>query len=523
MATALAPVQQRQRQRRQQHYPIVIPLLLLLLLPVATPMSTAAAIGVNYGAMADNLPPPSQVAAFLQQRTSITRVKLFDSNPDFIRAFANISSLSLAVTAPNSAIPSLSTPSGASSWLSQNLLPFLPATNVSLLLVGNEVLASPDRSLIARLVPAMRCLSAALSSAGYPHIRVSTPHSLGILSPSQLPSSGHFRRGYDRAIFAPMLDFHRQTKTPFMVNPYPYFGYDGRTLDYALFRPNAGVFDPVTRINYTSMFEAQLDAVYTAMKRLGYGDVDIAVGETGWPTAAEPGQIGVGVAEAEAFNGNLIRMVGSGLGTPLMPNRTFETYIFALFNENQKPGPIAERNFGLFNANFTPIYDVGLLRDPAAQPSPAPTPAGSGSGSGSGKWCVPKADASGTALQNNINYACQYVDCKPIQMGGPCFQPDTLQAHAAYAMNAYYQFYGRYDYDCNFSDSAVVTTTDPKLCVSLPQATEAASSAPEQAHSQAQAPAAVSSADDSKNGWLHGRIRCLLLFTLLLPFLWGSL
>ncbi|KAJ1688617.1 hypothetical protein LUZ63_012772 [Rhynchospora breviuscula] len=516
MATALPPIQQRQRQRRR--HLIRIPLLLLLLnLLLLLPVSSAAVVGVNYGAMADNLPPPSQVAAFLQQRTRITRVKLFDSNPDFIRAFANISALSLAVTAPNSAIPALSTPSGASAWLSQNLLPFLPATNVSLLLVGNEVLASPDRSLIARLVPAMRCLSAALSSAGFPRIRVSTPHSLGILSAgSQFPSAGRFRRGYDRAIFTPMLDFHRQTKTPFMVNPYPYFGYDGRSLDYALFRPNAGVLDPATGVNYTSMFEAQLDAVYTAMKRLGYGDVDIAVGETGWPTAAEPGQIGVGVAEAEAFNGNLIRMVGSGMGTPLMPNRTFETYIFALFNENQKPGPIAERNFGLFNANFTPIYDVGLLRDPATQPAPAPTP--SGSGSGSGKWCVPKANTSGTALQNNINYACQYVDCKPIQMGGSCFQPNTLQAHAAYAMNAYYQFYGRYDYDCNFSDSAVVTTTDPKLCVSLPQATEAASSAPEQAHSQAQVPAAVSSAD----GWRHGRIRCLVLFTLLLPFLWGS-
>jgi Glycosyl hydrolases family 17 len=133
-------------------------------------------------------------------------------------------------------------------------------------------------------------------------------------------------------------------------------------LDYALFRPNPGVFDLATSTNYASMFEAQLDAVFWAMKKLGYGDVEVAVGETGWPTHAEPGQIGVSVADAEAFNGNLIRMVNSGLGTPMMPNRTFETYIFALFNENQKPGPIAERNFGLFNANLTPVYDVGLLR-----------------------------------------------------------------------------------------------------------------------------------------------------------------
>jgi X8 domain len=101
----------------------------------------------------------------------------------------------------------------------------------------------------------------------------------------------------------------------------------------------------------------------------------------------------------------------------------------------------------------------------AAQPTPAPTP--TGPVTGSTKWCVPKTDVSEIALQNNINYACQYVDCQPIQSGGACFQPNTLQAHAAYVMNAYYQSNGRYDYDCDFSGSAVVTTTDPSMPVTV--------------------------------------------------------
>ncbi|KAL0304433.1 UNVERIFIED_CONTAM: Acyl-CoA-binding domain-containing protein 1 [Sesamum radiatum] len=45
-----------------------------------------------------------------------------------------------------------------------------------------------------------------------------------------------------------------------------------------------------------------------------------------------------------------------------MPNTTFETYIFALFNEDLKPGPTCERNFGLFDPNLTPVYDVGILK-----------------------------------------------------------------------------------------------------------------------------------------------------------------
>ncbi|PKA48561.1 Glucan endo-1,3-beta-glucosidase [Apostasia shenzhenica] len=434
-------------------------LLSLLILVLLSPSSHAAAplsIGVNYGTLADNLPPPAQVAAFLKDRTSIDRVKLFDCNPDILRAFAG-TGVSLLITAPNGVIPTLSRLSGARAWVAANVAPFYPSTNISLIAVGNEIMASGDRNLIARLVPAMRSLSSALSEAGFPQIRVSTPHSLGILSSSDPPSSGRFRRGYDRAIFSPMLDFHRRTKTPFIVNTYPYFGYSDRTLDYALFKPNQGIRDPVTRITYTNMFDAQMDAVFSAMNRLGFGDVEIAVGETGWPSAAEPGQAGVSPAFAAEYNGNLIRHVSSGKGTPLMPNRKFETYIFALFNENLKPGPIAERNFGLFRPDFTPVYDAGVLRggSQGAGAKPAPRAAG--------KWCVAKGGASEAALNANIEFACGTagVDCRPINAGGPCFEPNTAQAHASYAMNAYYKASGRHDFNCDFSQTGVIMTSDP--------------------------------------------------------------
>lgn len=208
----------------------------------------------------------------------------------------------------------------------------------------------------------MRTLKSALDAANLSSVQVSTPHSLGILSTSEPPSTGRFRKGYDRLIFARILEFHRQTKSPFMVNPYPYFGFKPQTLNYALFKPNAGVFDPATGKNYTNMFDAQLDAVYSAMKKVGYEEVDIVVGETGWPSAGDPNQPESNLANALSYNGNLVKHVNSGKGTPLMPNRTFEVYIFALFNENLKPS-ISEQNFGLFKPDFTPVYDVGILRN----------------------------------------------------------------------------------------------------------------------------------------------------------------
>ncbi|KAF8731805.1 hypothetical protein HU200_015743 [Digitaria exilis] len=366
---------------RQGHAAAALSVMLLLIAPSAT-----AAIGVNYGTKGDNLPPPSKVASFLANHTLIDRVKLFDTNADMVRAFAG-TGISLTVTVANGDIPSLATNSAAAAaWVAANVSPYYPSTSISLVAVGNEITNTGDDSLISSLVPAMRALKSALAAAGLDKIRVTTPHSLGILAGAALgsspasPSASRFVPGLDRDVFAPMLEFHRSTSSPFMVNPYPYFGYNGDTVAYALARrgsgsSNPGVRDPGTGITYTSMFEAQLDSVYSAMKRLGFGDVEIAVGETGWPSKAEDGQVGVSAAEAAEYNRYIIGEATAGLGTPLMPRRKFETYIFALFNENLKPGPVAERNFGLFEADLTPVYDVGLMKDGTGKTAAAPPPA----------------------------------------------------------------------------------------------------------------------------------------------------
>ncbi|OWM86706.1 hypothetical protein CDL15_Pgr015742 [Punica granatum] len=439
-------------------------LLRLLVLVIRLQASRAAPypIGVNYGTVADNLPPPAQVAAFLKSSTTIDRVKIFDANPDILRAFAS-TGIAVTVTVGNGDIIPLADLPAAQSWVASNILPFHPATNINRITVGNEIHATHDNTLISRLLPALKSLHSALELANVTGVEVTTPHSLGILSASEPPSTGLFRRGYDRAIFAPILEFHRQTKSSFMVNPYPYFGFTAKTLDYALFRPNPGVFDPATGINYTNMFDAQMDAVYTAMKRLGYSDVAISIGETGWPSVGDPAtQPDVNVENAQSYNGNLVRHVNSGKGTPLMPNRTFETYIFSLFNEDLKP-TVAEQNFGLFKPDLTPVYDVGILRDHQAagpapsSPRPSNTPLAAPSPSKAAKlWCVPESGVSNKVLQPNIDYACSKVDCSAILPGGPCFNPDTVQSHAAYAMNAYYQAFGQHTDNCSFGNTAMV-------------------------------------------------------------------
>ncbi|CAI0544610.1 unnamed protein product [Linum tenue] len=444
-----------------------VPTALTLLFILVSATTTNGSIGVNYGTVADDLPPPGEVARFLLQSTVINRVRIFDPNPELIQAFAH-TGIQLTVTVPNDQIPRLANLSFAQQWIKSYIQPYFPATNLVRILVGNEVLSTGNRLLIGTLVPAMQTLHAALAGASLDRrIQISTPHSLGILSASTPPSAGKFHGGYDVHILKPLLGFLRSTNSPFMINPYPFFGCSEETLDYALFRPNLGFLDPNTRIRYTNMLDAQLDAVFSAMKSLGFGDLEIVIAETGWPSKGEPSQIGAGQENAAQYNRNLMRHVNSGDGTPLMPNRTFETYIFSLFNEDLKPGPTCERNFGLFGPDLTPAYDVGIARSsgPTATPSPA-EPDGGGERKGAGKWCVAKEGADVDSLQRNIDYVCGALvglgpGCGPIQEGGECFFPDTVRAHAAYAMNAFYQAMGRNDYDCDFRRTGAITAVDP--------------------------------------------------------------
>lgn len=120
------------------------------------------------------------------------------------------------------------------------------------------------------------------------------------------------------------------------------------------------------------------------------------------------------------------------------------------------------------------------------QPQPRPRPVG-GRGKGRGTvvppksttpalpgptkgWCVPKPQATDAQLQANINYVCsQGVDCKPIQPGGACFNPNNVRAHATYVMNTFYQTKGRQPFQCDFSHTAMLSNRNPSKyrCSSL--------------------------------------------------------
>ncbi|CAL9058730.1 glucan endo-1,3-beta-glucosidase 14-like isoform X2 [Musa acuminata AAA Group] len=336
--------------------------LLLLLSGQVIRVVLSMAVGINYGQIANDLPSPGRVASLLHS-LNISRVKLYDADQNVLSAFLN-TDVEFVIGIGNENVSAMTDPAAALGWLEQHVLPYLPYTKITCIAVGNEVFKGNDTTLMADLLPAMESVHQGLVSLSLEtKVNVTSAHSLDMLGNSYPPSAGSFRQ--DLAVFIqPILNFHSVTKSPFLINAYPYFAYKANpnavSLDYVLFEPNSGVVDPNTNLNYDNMLYAQIDAVYSAIRTWGHADIEVRISETGWPSRGDSDEVGATPENAARYNGNLLQRIGMSEGTPLKPTVPVDIYVFALFNEDLKPGPTSERNYGLFYPDGTPVYNVGL-------------------------------------------------------------------------------------------------------------------------------------------------------------------
>jgi exo-beta-1,3-glucanase (GH17 family) len=110
------------------------------------------------------------------------------------------------------------------------------------------------------------------------------------------------------------------------------------------------------------LHNVQVDVVRSALNAMRFRDVEIMIAETGWPYHGDNNEVGPSIENARAYNGNLIAHLRSMVGTPLMPGKSVDTFIFALYDENLKSGPAFERAFGLYKPDLSMTYDVGLSK-----------------------------------------------------------------------------------------------------------------------------------------------------------------
>lgn len=123
-----------------------------------------ASIGINYGQIANNLPSPEK-AVTLVKSIGATKVKLYDADSQVLRAFAN-TGVEFIVGLGNEYLEKMQDPDKAQDWVKSNVQAYLPATKITCITVGNEVLTLNDSSLTDNLLPAMQGLHGALINLG---------------------------------------------------------------------------------------------------------------------------------------------------------------------------------------------------------------------------------------------------------------------------------------------------------------------------------------------------------------------
>lgn len=441
------------------------------------------ALGINYGRVADNLPSPSSAVALIKNLQA-GYVKIYDADPQVLSALSN-TALQVTITVRNQDISNISSsPTVAEQWVQANVLPHYPATLITAIMVGNEVLSDyQNQATWLLLLPAMANIHASLLNHGLADsIKVTTSLAMDVLSSSYPPSEGTFRSDVASPVLQPLLDFANRTGSFLFLDIYPFFAWSANpanvSLDYAtlsLDRNTAEFQD--AGLSYSNMLDAQLDAVLAAMDRLGFPSVNVVIGETGWPTKGDDNQPGTNVPNATLYNQQLVQkaLADPPRGTPRRPGAFIPTYIFSLFNEDQKPGPTTERNWGLFYPNGTPVYPIVLSNDapvlshisvPSQNNAPFPsTPPGPVAAV---QWCVVSpvavAQVDETSLQAALDYACGAgADCSLIEPGEPCYLPNTLVSHASYAFNSYWQKNKAAGATCDFNGSAVLSSSDPSV------------------------------------------------------------
>ncbi|XP_057982902.1 glucan endo-1,3-beta-glucosidase 8-like [Malania oleifera] len=433
-------------------------LLALVVVVVGGDAYCVEGLGVNWGTMANRKLPPKVVVQLLKDN-GFQKVKLFDADQSTMSALAG-SAIEVMIAIPNDQLTVMNDYDRAKQWVRRNVTRynFNGGVTIKYVAVGNEpFLKSYNGSFLNVTLPALQNIQNALNEAGVgDSIKATVPLNADVyMSPDSnpVPSAGRFRSDISD-LMTEIVQFLNKNNAPFTVNIYPFlslYGNDDFPINYAFFD---GGSTPIVDngISYDNVFDANFDTLVSSLKAVGYGDMEILVGEVGWPT---DGDKNANSNSAYRFYNGLLPRLGKKNGTPLRPG-SIEVYLFGLLDEDAKsiaPGNF-ERHWGIFRYDGQPKFPMDLsgqgqnnllvgAKDVKYLPQ---------------QWCTFNPNAKDLSkLADNINYACTFSDCTALGYGSSCNGLDT-QGNASYAFNMYYQLQNQDDLSCNFQGLAMVTT-----------------------------------------------------------------
>ncbi|CAL5436514.1 unnamed protein product [Camellia sinensis] len=188
------------------------------------------------------------------------------------------SNIELVLDVPNSDLPALGfDPLATSQWVQNNVGNYFPGIKFQYIAVGNEV--DPNKANTAPYVqfvlPAMKNVYNAIAALGLQGPNQGLNCNILGTSKQPIPTIARLFRRWC------------QVKT------------------YALFTASGD------QSGYQNLFDALLDAMYSAVEKAGGPGVEIVVSETGWPSQ---GHEGATKQNAETYYQNMIKHVKAGSG-----------------------------------------------------------------------------------------------------------------------------------------------------------------------------------------------------------------
>lgn len=420
-------------------------------------------LGVNWGSLASHPLYPPIVVNMLKDN-GINKVKLFDSDSWTVGFFAG-TGIEVMVGIPNDQLSRFAGSfDEAEDWVKQNVSKHMydGGVNIKYVAVGNEpFLKSYNGSFLKSTFPAMKNIQKAIEKAGLgDKIKVSVPLNADVYdSPSNKPSDGDFR-GDIHDLMLDIVRFLNEKDSPFMVNIYPFLSlYQSSDFprELAFFDGGRSIDDD--NAHYDNAFDANFDTLVSSLKKNGFPNTKIVVGEVGWPT---DGATNANNNNAKRFYQGLMKKLASKKGTPLHPH-ALQIYLFSLLDEDLKsidPGNF-ERHWGIFRYDGVAKFPV----DFTGQGQDKMPVSAKGVLYQEKKWCALKKDVDDKLkIGNAVSYACQGADCTSIAGNSSCGNVD-LTTRASYAFNQYFQVRDQSMDVCDFDGIAEVVTQEPsKKC-----------------------------------------------------------
>ncbi|XP_060185878.1 glucan endo-1,3-beta-glucosidase 8-like [Lycium barbarum] len=417
-------------------------------------------VGITWGRQQSQQLVPSMVVDLLLQN-KIPALRLFTSASDIIQIFSG-TNISISICLGNRVVNNLNRKDLAYTWINDRVNePIKKGVKLVELSIGAEPFSNTflKQATNYEVVNVIEIFRECLDEMDLGHVITTTAHGMDVLKVTKVPSESDFRDDI-KGLMLQSLNFFNRTGTTFLLNLFPIQMIQevlNYPIEFAFFDNKSKFKIQDGNFTYTNVVELMIDSIAWAVKKAGYPNMKIMIGQIGWPTDGYPH---AHIKNAERFHKGLLKFLASNKGTPLRPG-PIDAYLHSLSDENEFKTMFGafQRHWGIYQADGNPKYKIDFsLQDRDEYPTQA-----KGIVTMPNRWCTFVGDKSDMDLvKKNYNFACEAADCTTMEEGPSCGKL-TDESKISYAFNAYFQRKQQNEKACDFNGLGEITSTNPSV------------------------------------------------------------